>query len=406
VVRLVNGGKTYGQTQAAVSMGRGQVECRVRVPANAPAGASYQWALSMLPHGAAKTKAPLAKTTVAGAFVDEKMIGAGTIAADNPDILYAGRWNRDDPKNPVAYWAGSALYTRFQGTSAKAEIAAGGDVEFLAVVDGDEEHLIKFHVAHGEGVIATGLPNTDHTLMVMKNAEAGSPATFQGLVLDAGQGLLRPEPLPRRRIEFYGDSITSGGAPDPVKPNPSLEGDGDWAGDVFRTMNALSARELGADYRMISKGGTGVSGSFVFHYTLLDFWDKLDFNGWEPDKARRWDFAQWQPEAVVVAVGHNDQFRMPSPAAFAQSYQTLVEKLHAAYPRAQIFCTNTSMSGGPLWKSAVEPLLADHPYVHFQMFDPGQGHGGHPHAQDHKDMAFGNVEWNSLADWIGGVMDW
>ena len=64
------------------------------------------------------------------------------------------------------------------------------------------------------------------------------------------------------------------------------------------------------------------------------------------------------------------------------------------------------MSIDPIWQAAVLPVLAKDPLVHFQLFDPDQGHGGHPRLKEHQEMVTGNANWNGLADWIGGVMGW
>ena len=405
IAQLLFGAKVIAGARTSVAMGRGQAELSVPVPATAPLGDKYVWRFGLASPG---TTLRVTTQTLPGAFADEKMLGAGTVGADSPDIRYAGRWDRHDPKNPVCYWGGSQILTRFRGTSMGVKMAAGGDCQFLAVIDGDVEGMRKFTVQNGRATVATGLAPGLHTLLLMRNAESTSgPATFQGFVLDAGQGLLRPAPLPTRRIEFYGDSITSGGAPDPKKPNPDPNSDGDYDGNFDRTYAAYTARELGADWHPISKGGTGVAGSWVFKYTMLDYWGKLDFDGFDPAKARMADFTSWQPQAVVITVGHNDRFRAPSREAWAKNYAALVDGLHRVYPGAQVFCSNTSMSSDRgYWGAALLPLLPTRPWLHYQLFDPDQGHGGHPRLADHQGMALGTTEWHGMADWIGDTMGW
>ena len=407
VAQLLFGAKIVAGARTPVTAGRGLAELSVPVPPTAPLGDRYVWRVGLAPSGGSATHL-LGPQTVAGGFADEKMVGSGTVGADSPDILYAGRWDRHDPKNPVCYWGGSQILTRFRGTSVGVKMSASGDDQFLAVIDGDVDGMRKFTVQNGQATVATGLTPGTHSLVLMRNAESTSgPATFQGFVLDPGQGLLRPAPLPTRRIEFYGDSITSGGAPDPKKASPDVNNDGDYDGNFDRTYAAFTARELGADWHPISKGGTGVAGSWVFKYTLLDYWDKLDFDGWDPSKARLANFAAWQPQAVVITVGHNDRFRAPSKEAWVKNYAALVDGLHRVYPQSQVFCSNTAMSSDrSYWGAALLPLLPTRPWLHYQLFDPDQGHGGHPRLADHQGMAFGTKEWQSMADWIGDVMGW
>jgi len=411
--RLMLNERPVAQAGAIVPIGRSLVSLDVPLPANLKTSNAYSWEVEAMPfpflNGPRSTGMGLFPSQkITQVFVDPTQTGSGIIPADNPDLLYAGRFDKTDPKNPVMYWGGSQVLARFAGTSVKANIRAGDGAQYLAVIDGDEEHEIKTQVSGGVLPIATGLKDGIHSLVLLKNSEAQGGETFGGLVLDAGKGLLRPEPLSPHRIEFFGDSITSGGIPDAKRDKSNPNEDGDYDGNYNHTYAAFTANALNADWRPISRGGTGVSGSWVFDYTLRDYWNKLDFDGFNAKTAPPYDQAQWQPQAIVVAIGHNDQFRKPSDQAFVDAYAGFIADLHRVYPRAEIFCTNTSMSGGDgyLWKLALLPLVQDDPRLHFQLFTPGQGHGGHPRLNDHRDMALGNRDWNSLAEWIGDTMGW
>lgn len=68
--------------------------------------------------------------------------------------------------------------------------------------------------------------------------------------------------------------------------------------------------------------------------------------------------------------------------------------------------SNAGNSNAYAWDISMLSLTANDFRVHVQVFDPGQGYGGHPIAKDHKAMAYGNVEWNGMVDWIGGTMGW
>lgn len=405
-VSLVLDNKTVVQTQVPVPVGHALLHVDVPLATTLKPSDHYLWGASIGGHW--HTYSVLPSKEVDHVFVDPTQTGSGIIQADNPDLQYAGRFDKTDPKNPVMYWGGSQILARFAGTSVRANIRAKDGAQYIAVIDGDEEGEIKTQVQGGVLPIAAGLKAGVHSLVIMKNSEAAGGETFGGLVLDQGKGLLRPKPLPAHRIEFYGDSITSGGIPDAKSDKSNPNEDGDYEGNYNHTYAAFTANALNADWRPISKGGTGVSGSWVFDYTLRDYWNKLDFSGFHPEAARVYDASQWQPQAIVVAIGHNDQFRKPSDQAFVDAYVGFIADLHRVYPRAEIFCTNTSMNGGDgyLWKLALLPLVQEDPHLHFQLFTPGQGHGGYPRLNDHRDMALGNRDWNSLAEWIGDTMGW
>jgi len=410
---LVLNGKGVAITVVPVPIGHMLLPLSVPLPATLKKSDAYSWniRLSAGPENQNNLYSGTgwdASQKITQVFVDPTQTGSGVISADNPNLQYAGRFDKTDPKNPILYWGGSQIFARFAGTSVKANIRAKDGVQYISVVDGDEDHEIKSQVSNGVLPIATGLKDGIHSLMILKNSETAGGETFGGLVLDAGKGLLRPEPLPAHRIEFFGDSITSGGVPDARSDKSNPNEDGDYDGNFNHTYAAFTANALDADWRPISRGGTGVSGSWVFDYTLRDYWNKLDFDGFNAKTARPYDFSQWQPQVVVVAIGHNDQFRKPSDQAFVDAYAGFIADLHRVYPRAEIFCTNTSMSGGDgfLWKLALLPLLQKDSHLHFQLFTPGQNHGGHPRLNDHRDMALGNRDWNSLAEWIGDTMGW
>jgi len=412
-VELSLNGRQVAQANTNVPIGRSLISLDVPLPTNLKTSNAYSWEVEATPfpllngiYGTDTGLFPSQKITQV--FVDPTQIGSGVIQADNPDLQFAGRFDKTDSKNPVMYWGGSQIFARFAGTSVKANIRAKDGAQYIAVIDGDEEGEIKTQVSNGVLPIATGLKEGVHSLMILKNSESAGGEAFDGLILDAGKGLLRPEPLPAHRIEFFGDSITSGGIPDAKSDKSNPGNDGDYDGNYNHTYAAFTANALHADWRPISRGGTGVSGSWVFNYTLRDYWNKLDFDGFNAKTARPYDQTQWQPQVVVVAIGHNDQFRKPSDQAFVDAYAGFIADLHRVYPHAEIFCTNTSMSGGDgfLWKLALLPLLQKDSHLHFQLFTPGQNHGGHPRLNDHRDMALGNRDWNSLAEWIGDTMGW
>jgi hypothetical protein len=405
-VLLLNGSAVVAGTRSSVQAGRGLVYIPFPVPARAPESNGYHWAIYLLPRNGKPTQR-LAVHDVPGAFLDDHMVGNGTISPDSPYILYAGRWNLTDPKNPVCYWGGSQILTRFSGTSVSAKIANAEGSSFIAMIDGDIDHEIRFSPTGGTALIATGLAPGSHSLVIYKNTECDTWATFQGLVLDPGKGLLRPEPLPQHRIEFYGDSITSGGVPDAKSPTSNPNNDWEYDGNFSHTYASFTARALNADWRPISKGGSGVAGSWVFTYTLLDYWDKFNFNASDPSKAATVDFKKWQPQAVVVTIGHNDRFRAPSEEAFARNYGILVDRIHSVYPNAQVFSSNTAMSSDrSYWGNALIPLMSTRPWLHYYLYEPDQGHGGHPRLADHLGMAQGTVEWQGMANWIGDTMNW
>lgn len=127
------------------------------------------------------------------------------------------------------------------------------------------------------------------------------------------------EPLPERalRLEFIGDSITSG------EGSIGAEAEEDWISMFFGSVRHYAretARALDADYRVISQSGWGTYSGWDnnIHCALPKYYEKvcgLAFG--ERNTAlgaqEKYDFTRWQPDAVVVNLGTNDSGAFYSP---------------------------------------------------------------------------------------------
>lgn len=404
-VRLLNGTTVLQEATTTVGIGRGLVTLNLTVPTTLGNSTAYSWETRSYPSGGSWSS-PSASSTASGVICDDAVSGSGSVNADNANIVYEGRVNRTTPSATVLYWPASQIRTRFNGTSIalRGSSNSGYSVNMVAIIDGDTTNMRKFTVSGSNQTvsIATGLTNTTHSICLYKNTDNTGWLTFQGFNLDSGKGLLRPAPSAAKRIEFYGDSITEGGTPDAKSASADRNNDGDWDNNSARTYAAVSTRELGMDARMIAKGGMALVHNAGFQsYCLRDIWNKFNFDGYTPSNATINDFAAWKPDAVVIAIGHNDQFGSgSSQTQFAIDYQAQITDLHNKYPNVPIFCTNTTMSDdNPQWEKAIVPVLASDPLVHFRLFT-NQGHGGHPRADDHAAMALGNNKWLGIADWV------
>ncbi len=346
LVRLAEGSNTYGTQRYSVLAGRGLLDVSFAVPSNAPAANDYTWQLQVVPSGGAWGSGT-ATNTLSGVFLDTTQTGSGTITADSSNLLFMGRIGSSGTTRTL-YWYGSEMRARFFGTSFTLNCNSSGNgfggyqtTSFAAIIDGNEAGITNFTAtgANQSVQLASGLTSGIHTLKLFKTDESATSAlTVLSVTLDAGKGLLRPEPLPTRKIEIFGDSVTSGGS---ATPN-------------YDAYAPLLARELDADVHVISKAGTGVAASFSGQVVLPQYWNLLDFrNAFDVTGAIPWNFSQWTPDAVVIAIGHNDQFNGGAPL-FPAAYTKFVASVRAAYPNTQIFCCNTLISA-PL--SLFDPVV-------------------------------------------------
>lgn len=119
------------------------------------------------------------------------------------------------------------------------------------------------------------------------------------------------------KIEFIGDSITSGEGTIGAKPEE------DWISMWFsaiRNYTFITAEALNAEYRVISQSGWGVLTSWDNnpHYNIPEYYDKVcGLLTGEKNEAlgafKQNDFDSWQPTVVVVNLGTNDSGAFNSP---------------------------------------------------------------------------------------------
>ncbi len=110
-----------------------------------------------------------------------------TVAANDKNLLYFGRWDRSDPGVAHSHWGGAYLRTRFTGTSVGLKMADGED---LAVsIDGEPFRAVKGQ-AGVTSLTPAPLPPGLHSLLV--GPSSGGEAKVLGLVLDPALRPSRP----------------------------------------------------------------------------------------------------------------------------------------------------------------------------------------------------------------------
>ncbi len=347
-------------------------------------------------------------------------------AADSENVVYAGRVepNFPDKYSPsttdtLLFWPGTELRVGFNGTSVGIDLGTSRDLDgkgaqtFIAFVDGqrlDIPELTNLETSGQYIQIASGLDGSfTHQLVIRINGDAasGKPehAWIRDIVLDPGQTLAPGTPLPSRRIEFYGDSVTAGCCLAPASENSDPNFDNQWLQDQYNTFASQTARNEGADARYIAKGSVGLLRSFIEAENdgvLSKYWNKLYYDGFETDTSLIPDYGlgQWKPQVVVLAFGHNDIFKSVPEADFINAYKTLISQLQGAYPGVKIFCMNTAIDDptqGTYYTNTFDAInSAGFSDVYTQTF-AFDGHAGHPRRADHDAMA------QQLTNWINSA---
>ena len=335
------------------------------------------------------------------------------IPADHPNYLYTGRIDFADKKAPQVSWAGTSVKANFTGTSLAIKLDdQRGKNYFNIFIDDEQQHPYVLEAKQGEQtyVISAALKPGNHRLEIYKRTEGEEGATaFKGLLLDEGAKLLPPPTRPQRRIEIYGDSISSGagneGADNGVDHLLS-EKNNYWA------YGAITARNLNAELHTISQSGIGIMISW-FPFIMPQFFDQLSAVG---DNDTQWDFSQWTPDVVIINLFQNDAWLVdrekrlqpiPTDAERVEAYIDFVRSIRAKYPGAQIICALGSMdaTATPKWPGYITAAVArmkkeDNDRKLDTIFFEFTGYGGHPRIAQHK----ANAE--KLTAFIKQKMDW
>jgi hypothetical protein len=359
-----------------------------------------------------KTSATL--LALAGVLLAGAASAATHVAPGDKNFRYIGRVDFTDPAAPRISWPASEIAGNFSGTSLALTLDDDtGANYFNVIVDGKDASPLILQAAKGSKTyqVASGLAPGRHSFRIVKRTEGEEGATaFRGLELDDGAALLAPPARLKRRIEFFGDSITSGmGNEAPFNGDDAVKRDK----NSYLSYAAITARKLGAELHMTSQSGIGVMISW-FPFTMPDFYDQLSAVG---DNDSKWDFKSWTPDVVVVNLLQNDSWLIgrdhklhpePDEAERIAAYGTFVKRLRALYPKAYIVCALGSMDAtraGSPWpgyvKAAVERMRKEEGDKRIDtLFFPFTGYGAHPRVFQHQ----GNAEM--LSAFIKRKMNW
>lgn len=274
--------------------------------------------------------------------------GKQFIPADNLFIEYIGRFDFANPKDVVFDWAGVYIVARFQGTSCSVLFRDSTD-DYDVVIDDHAPRILHTDSSVVIYNVASGLSDSiPHMIMIQKRTEPLVGAgRFMGFLLDKGMRLLPPPRRPDRRIEFIGNSITSGYG---IEADTSARHFHPATENACLSFASMTARELHADYSLISYSGRGVVRNYgdsnrVSQYPMPALYDRTCCF----DSAMKWDFRGWIPQAVVINLGTNDFSTHPYPdsAVFVGAYIRLVDRVRLLYPGVTIFCCSGPMIGEP-----------------------------------------------------------
>jgi hypothetical protein len=275
-------------------------------------------------------------------------VPTGIVDADDPNIQYIGRFYAPDLKHRVFDWPGVQICANFLGTSCSIRLTDKRN-EYAVIVDHRAPRILTIDSTIDLYCVASGLADSlPHSIIIQKRTEPlVGKGIFYGFILDKGRTLLPPEKRPERRIEFIGNSITSG---------YGVEGESIECHFSPQTENAcisyasMTARELNADYHLISYSGRGVVRNYGDSSTtsidpMPALYDRVCYS----DTIHKWNFSSWVPQVVVINLGTNDFSTQPYPPKniFQEAYVRLINCVRSRYPGITMFCVCGPMIAEP-----------------------------------------------------------
>lgn len=269
------------------------------------------------------------------------------IPASHHHIQYTGRIDFSTPDAPVFSWPGTMIRTGFTGRSLALVMDDHYGMNYFNVfLDQDWENpiVIKGEKGRKTYLIADNLTDGEHLLTLTKRTEGEEGATtFYGILLAEDGELTAPPPRPERRIEFFGDSITSGMGNEAPEDGPD---DNKAETNNFLAYGAITARNLNAEYVSTSQSGVGLMASFV-NFTMQEFYDQLSAIN---NNDSVWDFSRWTPHVVVINLFQNDSALVeqrlnpvPTDEQRVAVYYDFIKRIRSHYPEAFIVCTLGTM---------------------------------------------------------------
>jgi hypothetical protein len=311
-------------------------------------------------------------------------------------------------------WSASSVKINFKGTSVKATLKdEHGNDYWNVILDGKVVNVIKPDSFLKQYTLVSNLLDTEHSLELFKRTEWAMGKTwFYEFELGKDSRLLPPPPEQKRKIEFFGNSITCGYA---VEDTTGKDRGTAPYENAYLSYASITARHFNAELHNTSRSGIGILVSWD-PLIMPELYDRLDAT----DAESKWDFSDYTPDVVVINLFQNDswivklpdnnQFKArfgnkpPTYEQIIRAYKDFVKKIRSKYRKAQIICALGSMDAvrdGTPWRGYIEKAVQEigdkKIYTHFF---PYKNTPGHPSKSEQQAMA------DDLINYIDQQIKW
>ncbi|HLY68755.1 MAG TPA: GDSL-type esterase/lipase family protein [Puia sp.] len=328
-------------------------------------------------------------------------------AADNSAIIYHGRTMTN--KGVVAL-VSSASYAEFQFAGDSCVVGLGnvsspGDYNYVGIeLDNQYKGRIKVANANVYGYVVRVMQKRPwHLVRIYKATEAQN-----GLVTVNYVGAFKLKPIAetvKRKIEFIGNSITCGFGDDD-KEIPCNNGS-KWYDqhNAYWSYASRIARSLHVDYMLSAISGAGIYRNWNSDGPTVP--QQYESAYLRFDSTERWNFENYVPDVVVIALGTNDlsggdgkTSRNPFDSTiFVDTYVQFLKIICGHYVNTQIVLVTSPMLNGEKAKKLLSCLQAIRMSLTRQSISPHAlkifefkpmhptGCDGHPSILEHEEMA-------------------
>jgi lysophospholipase L1-like esterase len=272
------------------------------------------------------------------------MTNSTSISAYDQRISYMGRVAIVGDEAVMGF-PGITLHFVYRGPAPVLRLNAGSEnCYFNLACNGWDPVVIHLSPGQNEIALPMGTAPAGGWLveLVRRNESWQGVASFRGLLLPPGSGLLDPPSWPARKLMVIGDSITGG---EYIERFPPEDISTPRAANAARSFGMLLGRWLKAQVHLVSYGGRGVMRDWQGQTNVPNA--PQFFNRTLPDDpASTWNHADYVPDAIVVCLGTNDFSKdLPDEAVYRKAYDDFVGEIRAVYPRAALVLAESPIFG-------------------------------------------------------------
>ena len=322
------------------------------------------------------------------------------ILPNNSSLIYSGRIDLSDPFAIVWTYPGTFVRMKFKGTQLFIHVRNKHNYwnNYLGVAEGDAQTKLLLP-EEGEATIEIPLQKTQDNI---------HEVTILGFEINCNTDdeceLLEASPLPPRRIEVYGDSVSAGEVSEAVdyvaKADP--EHNGEYSNSWY-SYAWIAARKLDAQLHDIAQGGVALLDNTGWYHEpdyigMEQVWNKMRYN---PDygTVKEWDFSKYTPDIVIVAICQNDShpddymktdYEGEKAKNWRTHYRQFLAKLRETYPDAWIICCTTLLQHDIGWDMSISQAvldIADKKISHCVFQRNGKATPGHLRIPEAEEMA-------------------